>query len=188
MPLRWCAWTPFAFVFVLVTACAPPPVSDPAPPAPAPAERGKYLVAILGCNDCHTPLTLGPNGPAPDMSRMLSGHPEALVMPEPPRLPEGPWIWLGGGTNTAFAGPWGVSYASNLTPDEDSGIGAWSEEIFVKAIRTGQHWGQSRPILPPMPWQAQAQMTDDDLKAVYAYLRTIAPIKNRVPDAAPAGQ
>jgi len=172
-----------AAAVLFVAACAPPPAPEPAPAKPDPVERGKYFVTILGCNDCHTPFKLGPNGPEPDMARTLSGHPESLVMPEPPKLPEGPWLWLGGATNTAYAGPWGVSYSSNLTPDEDTGIGAWSEEIFVKTIRTGQHWGQSRPILPPMPWQAYSQLTDEDLKAVYAYLRTVAPIQNRVPDA-----
>ena len=146
--------------------------------------RGKYLVTIGGCNDCHTPFKMGPRGPEPDMSRLLSGHPEGLAMPEAPRLPAGsPWVWVGAGTNTAFAGPWGVSYAFNLTPDQNTGIGIWTEEMFVKAMRTGRHMGQSRPILPPMPWQNVAQMTDQDLEAVFAFLRSIPPIKNRVPEA-----
>lgn len=152
--------------------------------ASAAVERGKYLVTIGHCNDCHTPWIVGEKGPEPDMSRMLSGHPEGLVMPEPPKLPaSSPWVWLGAGTNTAFAGPWGISYAFNLTPDQNTGIGIWTEEIFVKALRTGRHMGQARPILPPMPWPNVAQMTDADLKAVYAYLRSIPPIKNRVPEA-----
>ena len=168
----------------MLTRCAPaaPPPEKPAAPGPDPVARGKYLVTVVGCNDCHTPFKLGPNGPEPDVARMLSGHPEELVMPEPPKLPEGPWVWMGSGTNTAFAGPWGVSYTTNLTPDVDTGLGAWSEEIFVKTLRTGRHWGQSRPILPPMPWPWYAQLTDEDLKALYAYLRTIPPIKNRVPE------
>jgi hypothetical protein len=145
-------------------------------------ERGKYLVSVAGCNDCHTPFKLGPNGPEPDMTRMLSGHPENLRMPEPPAN-AGPWIWHGAATNTAYAGPWGVSYAFNLTPDEHTGIGIWTEDIFVKTIRTGRHWGVSRPILPPMPWQVYRNMTDDDLRAVYAFLRSIPPVRNRVPDA-----
>jgi len=168
----------------LLARCAPAPApAKPAEVAADPAVRGKYLVTILACNDCHTPFKFGSHGPEPDMARMLSGHPEELVMPDPPKLPEGPWIWTGSATNTVFAGPWGVSYSMNLTPDEDTGIGAWSEEIFVNTLRTGRHWGQSRPILPPMPWSWLSQMTEDDLKAVYAYLRTIPPIKNRVPDA-----
>lgn len=145
--------------------------------------RGAYLVNIGGCNDCHTPFKMGPNGPEPDMSRALSGHPESLQMPPAPKLPNGPWVWLGAGTNTAFAGPWGVSYAANLTPDRLTGLGIWNEETFIKTIRTGRHWGVARPILPPMPWQNIRGLTDSDLKAVYAYLRSIKPIRNQVPDA-----
>lgn len=157
--------------------------------AKAKVARGAYLVNIGGCNDCHTPFKMGPNGPEPDMSRELSGHPESLKMPPAPKLGNGPWVWSGAGTNTAYAGPWGVSYTANLTPDRLTGIGIWSEEMFVKTIRTGRHWGVSRPILPPMPWQNYRHMTDEDLGAVYAYLRSIKPIRNQVPEpiiAAPA--
>lgn len=146
-------------------------------------DRGAYLVTIGACHDCHTPHKVGPNGVEPDMSRALSGHPENLKMPPAPKLGQGPWVWAGAGTNTAFAGPWGVSYAFNLTPDENTGIGIWTEEIFMKTIRTGRHWGVSRPILPPMPWNNYAKMTDADLRAVYAYLRSVRPVKNRVPEA-----
>jgi mono/diheme cytochrome c family protein len=150
--------------------------------AAAQLQRGEYLVTIGGCNDCHTPFKMGPNGPEPDMERMLSGHPESVVMPPPPKG-EGPWIVASSATNTAHAGPWGVSFARNLTPDQQTGIGIWTEEMFIKTIRSGRHWGVSRPILPPMPWFNYAKMTDDDLKAVYAYLRSIKPIENQVPDA-----
>ncbi|HYI08105.1 MAG TPA: diheme cytochrome c-553 [Thermoanaerobaculia bacterium] len=146
-------------------------------------KRGEYLVNIGGCNDCHTPFKMGPNGPEPDRTRLLSGHPEGLQMPPAPKLPNGPWVWIGAGTNTAFAGPWGVSYAANLTPERLTGIGIWNEETFIRTIRTGRHWGVSRPILPPMPWQNVAGLTDSDLKAVYSYLRSIKAIKNQVPDA-----
>jgi mono/diheme cytochrome c family protein len=151
-------------------------------------ERGRYLVTIMGCSDCHTPFKMGPNGPEPDMTRMLSGHPQGLHMPPAPKLPPGPWVWVGAGTNTAFAGPWGVSYARNLTPDELTGIGSWSEETFVKAMKTGRHMGVSRPIQPPMPWQWYAQLTDRDLKAIYVYLRTIPPIRNDAPDWQPPAE
>lgn len=151
--------------------------------AQAVVKRGEYLVNIGGCNDCHTPFKMGPNGPEPDRTRLLSGHPEGLQMPPAPKLPNGPWVWIGAGTNTAFAGPWGVSYAANLTPERLTGIGIWNEETFIRTIRTGRHWGVSRPILPPMPWQNVAGLTDSDLKAVYSYLRSIKPIKNQVPDA-----
>ena len=116
------------------------------------------------------------------VSRELSGHPESLKMPPAPKLGEGPWVWAGAGTNTAYAGPWGVSYTANLTPDRLTGLGIWDEQMFIKTIRTGRHWGVSRPILPPMPWQNYRHMTDEDLGAVYAYLRSIKPIRNQVPE------
>lgn len=144
--------------------------------------RGEYLVTIGGCNDCHTPLKMGANGPEPDMSRALSGHPENVVMPAPPTS-DGPWMWAGAATNTAFAGPWGISYARNLTPERLTGTGIWTEEMFIKTIRSGRHWGVGRPILPPMPWFNYAKASDEDLKSIYAYLRTVKPIKNEVPEA-----
>src|SRR5262245_7396217 len=154
---------------------------------PERVERGKYLVTIGGCNDCHTPFKLGTNGPEPDMTRMLSGHPQDLPMPAIAQS-SGPWAWSGAITNTAFAGPWGVSYAFNLTPDEHTGIGIWTEDIFVKTIRNGRHWGVARPILPPMPWFNYRHMTDQDLHAVYTYLRTIPAVRNKVPDAVVASE
>jgi hypothetical protein len=120
------------------------------------------------------------------MARLLSGHPETLVMPPPPKLPEGAWAWIGAGTNTAFAGPFGISYASNITSDPVSGLGPWSEEMFLSAMKTGRHWGEARPILPPMPWQTYAQMTEADLKAIFAYLKTVPPVSNNVPPSEPA--
>jgi len=157
------------------------------PAGAASAQRGKYLVEILACGDCHTPKKMGPNGPEDDASRLLSGHTGEAPAAAPAGA-DGPWIAHTTGQMTAWAGPWGVSFARNLTPDENTGIGSWSEETFVKALRTGRHMGVSRPILPPMPWPAYAKMTDEDLKAVYAYLRTIPPIHNPTPDPiAPAG-
>lgn len=159
----------------------------PAPAAPTieqhRIERGRYLVMAVGCNDCHTPLKMAAHGPEPDMTRFLSGHPETLKMGNAPQLPPGPWMWSGAATNTAFAGPWGVSYAANLTPDRLTGTGIWTEEMFVKTIRTGRHWGVARPILPPMPWQNYRNFSDEDLRSIYAFLRTIKPIHNQVPDA-----
>ena len=144
-------------------------------------QRGEYLVASMGCHDCHTPWKLGPRGPEPDMSRALTGHPADLVMPPPPKLPEGPWAWLGAATNTAFAGPWGVSFTANLTPDPETGLGKWTEDMFVTAIRTGRHEGKGRPILPPMPWPMLRNLTDEDLKSIFAYLQSLKPVSNRVP-------
>jgi hypothetical protein len=155
--------------------------------------RGQYLVTIMACNDCHTPMKMGAKGPEPDMARLLSGHPAEMKLPPPP-APSGPWGWSGTLTNTAFAGPWGVTYSANITPDQNTGIGIWTEDMFVKAMRTGKHMGTSRPILPPMPVDWIGKATEADLKAIYAYLKSVKPIANRVPDiqqppnAAPAGK
>lgn len=144
-------------------------------------ERGSYLVRTMGCNDCHTPLKVGPNGPEPDMSRALTGHPQDLVMPPPPALPPGPWGWIGAATNTAFAGPWGVSFTANLTPDIETGLGKWTEEMFIQTMKTGRHEGKGRPILPPMPWFIVGALTDEDIKSLFAYLQSLPPVSNRVP-------
>jgi hypothetical protein len=125
---------------------------------------------------------LGPNGPEPDMRRMLSGHPQDFKVSGPVELPSG-WLYAGAVTNTAYSGPWGISFAPNLTPDLETGFGVYSEDTFIKAIRTGRHMGTGRPILPPMPWPWYSHMTDDDLKAIYAYLQTVPPIHNQVPEA-----
>lgn len=145
-------------------------------------ERGKYLVTVGGCHDCHTPKTFGPEGMGFDMTRQLSGHPaDAKLTPiDKKALEPGNWC-LAGPDFTAWVGPWGVSYAFNLTPDEQTGIGLWTEEIFIKTIRNGKHMGEGRAILPPMPWFNYGQMTDEDLKAVWAYLRSIPPVQNLVP-------
>ena len=125
---------------------------------------------------------MGPKGPEPDMTRLLSGHDSSLKMPPAPALSSPPWGWTGSMTMTAFSGPWGVSYSANLTPDDETGLGKWTEKTFIDALRTGKHLGKGRPILPPMPWQGIGTATDSDLKAIYAYLRSIKPLKNAVPD------
>jgi hypothetical protein len=147
-------------------------------------KRGQFIVQSGGCNDCHTPLRMGPQGPEPDMSRMLSGHPESIVLPPPPPLNEA-WNNVGSASNTAFAGPWGISYAINLTPDPDTGIGKWREKDFVQAIKTGRHLGVGRPIQPPMPWDSYRHLPESDLKAAFAYLKSIPPIRNKVPEYLP---
>ncbi len=144
-------------------------------------ERGRYVVNTSGCMDCHTPLKMGANGPEPDMTRLLSGHPQQLVITAPVAVPAGPWMAVTAVTATAFSGPWGVSFTANLTPDMETGLGRWSESDFVQTIRTGRHLGRGRPVLPPMPIPVYSQMTDDDLKAVFAYLKSLPPIHNQVP-------
>jgi hypothetical protein len=152
--------------------------------AMTPVQRGEYLVTIASCNDCHTPWKMGPKGPEQDFSRRLSGHPE--MMPMPPAPQNGmPWAISGAITLTAWAGPFGTSFTANLTPDSATGIGKMTEADFIKTLRSGIMFGLNRPIMPPMPWEYVSKMTDDDLKAVYAYLRSIPPIKNKVPDYIP---
>jgi mono/diheme cytochrome c family protein len=156
--------------------------------AKAPAEkvaRGKYLVTVAGCNDCHTPWKDGPAGPEPDMSRMLSGHPQSIAISEPARLPPGPWLVATAPTNTAFSGPWGVSFTANLTPDEETGLGKWTQANFTQTIRTGRHMGRGRKILPPMPIPMYKNFTDEDLAAIFSYLKTIPVVSNRVPEPLP---
>jgi hypothetical protein len=153
-----------------------------------PVALGEYLVTTSGCHDCHTPFIMGPNGPEPDMTRGLSGHPQDVVIEAPAQLPA-PWVWASTDTNTVFSGPWGVSFAANLTPDPETGI--WremTEEQFLEALRTGRHLGHGRPILPPMPWPVYGKKTDEDLRAIYAYLQSIPPVANKVPDPLPPAQ
>ena len=147
-------------------------------------EWGNYLVTMGGCNDCHSPKKLTPQGPMIDSSKMLSGHPASLaLLPfDKNALTPNHWIQMSPDL-TAYVGPWGISYAANLTPDSTTGIGAWTEDVFIKTLRTGKHLGQEkgREILPPMPWPEIAQMTDDDLRAIYQYLHSLPPIHNQVP-------
>jgi mono/diheme cytochrome c family protein len=146
--------------------------------------RGRYLVTVAGCNDCHTPWHLGPDGPEPDMSRMLSGHPSDAELPPPPQ-PVGPWIAAASATNTAWSGPWGVSFTANLTPDPETGLGRWTQRNFTETIRTGRHLGRGRPVLPPMPIPMYKHFTDADLEAIFAYLQSIPPVRNQVPEPLP---
>ena len=143
-------------------------------------ERGAYLVTMMGCNDCHTPWKMGAQGPEPDMTRALTGHPSDFVVPPPPPA-SGPWIAHILATNTAWAGPWGVSFTANLTPDKETGLGSWTEEMFIATMRTARHQGKGRPILPPMPVKMIGKANDEDLKSIFAYLQSLPPVKNRVP-------
>ena len=116
-------------------------------------KRGEYLVRFGGCNDCHTPKVLTPNGPVPDKERLLSGHPSDSKFStiDFSLVESGNWI-LFSRDLTLAVGPWGVTFATNLTPDKQTGIGLWIEEIFINSTRTGKHMGAGPPILPPMPW------------------------------------
>ncbi|MCE9657266.1 MAG: hypothetical protein K8R60_01810 [Burkholderiales bacterium] len=158
-------------------------VATPITPAPVVDRvlRGQYLVNTGGCGDCHTPWKIGKNGPEPDASRLLSGHPQSLAMPPAPKLPAGPWTVVVSATNTAWSGPWGVSFTANLTPDVETGLGGWTARQFADTMRTGKHLGGGREVLPPMPIPAYKHFNDADLDAIFAYLRAIPAVKNRVP-------
>jgi mono/diheme cytochrome c family protein len=175
---------------VALVGCSPAPAPAPAttePAAPATTaasqvERGRLLVIGGGCHDCHTPKKLGPNGPEPDMDRMLMGHPQDEVIAAPFKSKaDAPWQIHVNDNLTAWSGAWGVSFAANLTPDENTGIGIWTDDMFVNALQKGKHMGAGRTILPPMPWNWYGQLPPDDLKAILAYLKSIKPIANRVP-------
>jgi mono/diheme cytochrome c family protein len=144
-------------------------------------KRGDYIVTTGSCNDCHSPKIMTQMGPVPDSTKLLSGHPGG---PLPPinlnSLKPGNWISMASDI-TAFVGPWGISYAANLTPDSTTGIGAWSEATFMNTIRSGKHLGNGRDILPPMPWPFVSKLTDEDLKSVYTYLMSLPPVNNKVP-------
>lgn len=130
-------------------------------------------------------------GPVPDSTRLLSGHPDGSTLPEIPQNVVAPDKWGALASNhfTAWAGPWGISFARNLTPDTAAGLGSWTPEIFIKALRTGKDMGEGRDILPPMPWPNFAQMTDQDLRAIFEYVRSLRPIENAVPEPiSPTGQ
>jgi len=164
------------------TVKAPSVAENPVAPAISQVEHGHMLIIGGGCHDCHTPKKLGPNGPEADMSLMLSGHPERAGVPQPFKPQKGsPWTIHVSDDLTAWSGAWGVSFAANLTPDMNTGLGIWTEDMFIKALKGGKHMGTARAILPPMPWNWYGQLSEDDLKAMFAYLKSIPAIANRVP-------
>lgn len=144
---------------------------------------GEHLITVSACHDCHTPKIITPEGlMLLDSSRLLSGHPANMPAPQVDRAEMERKGLTTTDLLTAWAGPWGVSYTANLTSD-DTGIGTWSEEQFFRAIRKGKFKGLegSRQLLPPMPWEVYQYMTDDELKAIFAYLKSTKPVQNVVP-------
>lgn len=145
-------------------------------------KRGEYLVNTIGCADCHSPKGFGEHGPEVIKELHLSGFQQGQKLPEmsADALQKG-WMLMNPDL-TAAVGPWGTSFAANITSDE-TGIGNWTEEQFITAMRKGKFKGleNARDLLPPMPWFNFAQLTDDDLKAIYAYLKSTRPVKNIVP-------
>lgn len=142
---------------------------------------GKHLVAIGGCNDCHTPKKMGPNGPEDNMDLELSGAPSQQPEININRK-EIESKGLAVDNMTEWIGSWGISYTANITSDSTTGIGNWTADQFIRVFRTGKYGGApgGRNLLPPMPWQSIGKMSDDELKAVFAYLESTKPIHNIV--------
>lgn len=161
---------------------APEKTADKAISQDSLISRGEYLVSISGCDDCHTPKKMGARGPEPDMDRRLSGY--RMDVPLPPvdtNVIKKGWA-LVNGELTGWAGPWGASFSANLTSDE-TGIGNWSEEQFKKALTQGIWKGidGNRTLLPPMPWQNFSHFKDEDVKAIFAFLKSTKPVRNVEP-------
>lgn len=161
--MTWTRWTATALCLAALAAMAFSCASTKSAPAPMTQqqkmERGEYLTTIMACNDCHTPGTFFGS---PDFTRKLAG------------------------SELGWVGPWGTTYARNLTPDTETGIGSWSEDDIVKALRTGQR-ADGSPVLPPMPWPNYSRMADEDAYAIAAYLKSLPAVSHHVPDRKPPG-
>jgi mono/diheme cytochrome c family protein len=116
--------------------------------------RGRYLVMLGGCSDCHTP---GNFFGKPDMGRFLGGSEVGFELPK-----------------------LGVFYGPNLTPDAETGIGSWTSAEIVAALQTGKR-PDGRILAPVMPWRALAQLTPADAQAIAAFLKSLPPVRNKVP-------
>jgi mono/diheme cytochrome c family protein len=164
--MRWTRWTATlsalaALIAVVATLSCASNAQQAAPAAltqEQKVERGLYLTTIMGCNDCHTPGTFYG---APDFERKLSG------------------------SELGWSGPWGTTYARNLTPDA-TGLAAWSEDDIVKALRTGMR-PDGTEILPPMPWPMYTNLSDDDAHSIAAYLKSLPAVSHKMPDKLPPG-
>lgn len=145
-------------------------------------QRGSYLVNAIGCDDCHSPKRMGAHEPEIIPELRFSGYPSsAPIQKADTNVVKQGWMLFGPDLTTAV-GPWGQSFAANLTSDS-TGIGLWTEAQFIKALREGKYKGMdnTRPLLPPMPWFVYKNMTDDDLKSIFAFLKSTKPVKNVVP-------
>lgn len=189
--MRVTAFISTAFFLLAIASCSTNETAAPNPPVAAVSpdslvKRGSYLVTTMGCDDCHSPKIMGPQGPALDRAHRLSGYPadRPVGKIDASVLKEG-WT-LFGPDLTSAVGPWGVSFAANITSDS-TGIGAWSEAQFAKAMRHGKSKGldNNRMLLPPMPWQNFKDLTDEDLSALFAFLKSTKPVRNAVPAPVP---
>ena len=152
-------------------------------------KRGNYLVTTIGCNDCHSPKKMGPNGPFVDTSRMLSGFPSDEPAPVASAEDIKNHQIVFSGDLTGCVGPWGTSFSANITSDA-TGIGNWTLDQFKNALRNGKYMGlkEERALMPPMPWEELGKLSDADVEAVFTYLRSTKPVKNVVPAYRPPGK
>jgi uncharacterized lipoprotein NlpE involved in copper resistance len=171
-------------VAVVLYACSNQADSKTAVTAEDPVKRGEYLVTIMGCDDCHSPKKMGPQGPEIIAEKRLSGFPGDFT---PPPLDgnatKNGWVSLWADLTSAV-GPWGQTFAANITSDS-TGIGTWTETQFKKAFTEGKYKGldNSRPLMPHMPWQNYRNIREEDLKAIFAFLKSTKPVNNVVPAA-----
>lgn len=151
-------------------------------------ERGKRLVELGGCSQCHTPKIRTTLGNKPDKDKFLSGYPADKPLPDLPYAEI-----IAGETEKSFyttdatvwVGRWGVSFAPNLTPDVETGIGSMSEEDFIEIFRKKEHFSQENPLITPMPVNVYSQLSFFELRSIYIYLQTLEPISNEVPTRIP---
>lgn len=145
-------------------------------------KKGAYLVSVMGCDDCHSNKVMGAQGPELDMANRFGGHlASAQLGPiDKSQLDKG-WV-LFSMAQTATFGPWGISYAANISSSEH-GIGNWTLDQFKLALREGKYKGlkESRPLLPPMPWEGYKNLKDEDIEAIFTYLKSTPPVDNVVP-------
>lgn len=150
--------------------------------SPQQIDVGKTLVLEGRCNFCHTPYS---DAIDEQVENMLSGHPSGSEIPDIPDVPVGSQEWMEFVANldsTVWIDGDTVVFSANITPDKKTGIGSWSEETFITTIRTGKHPGWKRDLKKPMPWLDYAKLSNNQLISIYAYLMSIKPVNNRVPD------
>jgi mono/diheme cytochrome c family protein len=145
-------------------------------------QRGDYLITIMGCHDCHSPKSMGQQGPEIIDSLALSGYPSGRKI-QPVTFPLIKQGWSVFNPDlTSSTGPWGTSFSANLTSDQ-TGTGNWTEDNFKRALKEGKYKGLegSRTLLPPMPWTNFRNLADEEIKAMFAYLKSTKPVNNIVP-------
>jgi mono/diheme cytochrome c family protein len=143
---------------IVAALAAAAPLPSPALADEAQVTRGRYLVTITGCSDCHTPgALLG----SPDMKRYL------------------------GGSDVGFAIPGaGVFVGQNLTPDKETGLGKWTDGQIIAAFRTGKT-PEGRKLSPVMPYPALSHLSDADAQAIVAFLKSLPAVSHETKNFGP---